>query len=307
MDDNKLRQIIKKGVINIIKSDYNNSYMDNIEEINSKLFKIFGKGEEKRAILLDVLVEIYLENFKTYDGDEIFLHNLIEFDDGKGVNPKLILPYILDGKFDIKELGLSFLFKLFFLTKNDKLLLDIINLGFEPHYIVLHLIKGAVKYKSLLSDETYLSKIKNLIHDLDYTDFLELLSIIDRKDKLMELPPPILDMIINKNDNMSYVTQSMIWNHIGRKYIFMFKKLDGKDFVPVGSPLFGIILVRDKKTQLFGYVNKEGTLIIPTVFNEISGLKNDKITGEVYTDKGDMKAGYYIMDKEGKILDYVKN
>lgn len=321
--DNKAKDIIKRTINTFIKNSGIN-YLSNIEAVNSHIFR-FAKGNREQ-IVLEALIEYYFENIRPNEnpsylkagGDEIFLHNLLYFDNSKGFNPKLIVPYILNGTFDANDLSLSTLFTLYSATKDNELLDKIIETNNNPKLIVIWFLKEVKQEKSLLKNETYLNVLKTLIEKMDLYRFGELLGDINRGKGILRLPTPILDIFIEKiNSGYSFGEQSFLWNVLkmgaySKELLDLFHELANKDFIPVGSNR-KLIMIQSKKDGGFGYVNEDGKIIIPPIFDELSGVNRvsyegiTSIVGHIQRDKGDMKAGYYSMSKEGKVLSYSKD
>lgn len=318
--DNKLKDFFKKTISNLVKTTYNGEYIGNMEDINTHLIK-FAKGG-KEPIVLQALVEYYFESVRPSQnqsylkagGDELFLHNLIYLGGSKGFNPQSILTYVLNDTFDVNDIALGTLFELFLLTKDERLLNKIINSNNSYPLIILWLIRGTKKQKTLLKNSAYLDVLKDLINRLDSYDFSGLITKIDGGGGGMsKLPEPILNIFKEKiSTQYNFSQQAILWNTTGRIFFLMYDKLRDKDFQPVGSnPKF--IMIKNMKSGKLGYADENGKIIIPTIFDELSAVNKVKydgivsVTGHLHSDEGDMKAGYYKISKEGKVLSYSKD
>jgi len=301
--ENKLKDLIKKTIKTEVNLKHDGDFYGKMGIIVKDLFRMFGKKED---ILLDSLVEYYNEHPDDTPSTTTFVNLLLNLNgQNKGFNPNLVAQQIKNGHLNVNDIAETLLLNLYSLTKDD--------------YFIMTgklsiLVVSTIKNKKLLKDEKYINLIKKTINedidtDHDMKEFLE--SLINRyRVKYEKIPTQIIEMIKDRMKNITtYRTQVGIWFGINRNYNDLFDLINNKSFRPLLITKINTVMVRDKVTNLYGYVDSNAEFIIPTIFDELGTLAYTEegwaVLGHIKSRREGMEVGYYRMDgNNGELLKY---
>jgi hypothetical protein len=314
--DLKLKELIFKDIIRRIDSKFEGNYGYNSKEINNYFYSLYGKKEEE---LLDALIDYYYKYaFKIKLPLEQFIKNLLDFGNGIGFNPNLVGNLMLNNKINNKLLTTDFIYSLTKKIKNKELFIKFLNdhnALQDDDYGLFYLLKLIVSGKPFINDQELIDIFKNKFNSLD--DNLKEIFIIDisspSRNKIIEkVPKEIKNEFIKYIHSLSFADQANIshltYGELPREFYSKLHTLDS-DYKIIGSPQGRnkLMIIQKKNEKLYGYINGEGKVIIPPLFDEVSYVTSDgKIRALADTDRGDIKAGIYHIDQDGKIIKIVK-
>jgi hypothetical protein len=310
--EDKLKSIIQKDIERRVKDQFQGKYVKHMLEVNEILFKLYGKKEK---ILLDALVNYFtkLDESKEPQYVEYFIEYFIDDLIERKINPNLILNYFLNGTFNLDDLTNNTLFQLIKLTKNKDFLLKVIKEK-DNEFNFKALLKLILGKNPLGLDndiiEIEVSLFKEITNNFDMTKISEILNFILLSKRFKNLPKQLLDEVKNYINSLNFVDQAEI-NRLtyGELPNQFFDKLRNIDYKIIGSPQGEkkLMIIRNPNEKLYGYVNGEGKVIIPPLFDEVGNLQPDgkiKVFSDV--DRGDVKAGIYYINQEGKIIQIIQ-
>lgn len=315
--DNKIKELILKDIPRRIDTKFQGNYdVYNSNEVNNYFYSLYGKKEEE---LLDALIDYYYEYaFKIRLPLKVFIKNLLDFGNGKGFNPNLVTNYILNDKLNNKLLTTDFIYSLTKKTKNKELFIKFLNdhhVLQDGDYGIFYLLKLIVSGKPFINDQELIDIFKNKFNSLD--DNLKEIFIVDisspSRNKIIEkVPKEIKDEFKKYIHSLSFVGQAEInrltYGELPEEFYSKIHTLDS-NYKIIGSPQGknNLMIIQKKNEKLYGYINGEGKVIIPPLFDEVSNVTSDgKIRVLADTDRGDIKAGIYHIDQDGKIIKIVK-
>lgn len=303
--EDKLKEIIKREIKNQVKIKYNDQFYVHINPILRDLLRVFGKKEDT---LLNAIMEFHNE-YKSDDRDDnSFINRLID----NNYNPIIITKYLKNNDLNIDN---STLLHLYYLTKDTDFLVNVIG-------DLSTMIKASIKNKKLVKDQFFLDTLSKSINELNPSSLMELLRTLNlgRGVSYASIPQPIIEMLKNHiEETMNYVEQTRVML-LNRNYSDLFDLVNEKKFKPVLISNIGMfIMVEDISDKLYGYVDKDGNIIIPTIFDEMGvvngngfrGQESNQVRyytfGHIMKKREDMDVGYYKMDLEnGELIDYTK-
>jgi len=307
--EDRFKKTFKISIEDDIDTKYDDNYIDNVGEIiNSYLTPL--KGTTKEEYFLDVLIDIFNSKYYGQKLENDFIDNLSSFD------PNIIVKNILNGNLNVENISLKKLFDFFSRTKNLEFLeyfFDKNRHGSTSLPLTVNMVRTIVKDPKLLKNEKINEMLETSLQSFDIDDFTTFLEYAPF-DKIGNIIKPIINTYSLPEQVRIY--QRLIYSHRDKlEFKKLFEKiydLYNKNIIILGSfhssqkiPNHQISIIMDMGTDLYGYIDNDGKIIIPPKFNEISSAnKNGVITGKVIRKIDSLEPGYYKIDETGKVLEY---
>lgn len=309
----RLKELILKDIKRIVDVEYDGKYVPNMTEINSKLFKFYGKkGNELVSAILDFFTKN--EEIKSSSNDLLTELLLFYIQNPYRYDPNIIVDYILEDKLNIRELSLVKIFNVITFSNNVNLLLKVtknVTRSFTMADVFKETVRLLSSNKTIGSNSDAIELAIKLFLNLtnSHRDINYIVDMIYYMGKYYgKLPEPLKNELIRYIDALSFADQSKISfevNNIPKELFTKLNKTD--DYIIIGKPDIktGLVLIKSKN-ELYGYIDfNSHKIIISPMFDEISSVnKKHQIVGKVLKKRSEMNPGYYKMDSEGRIIEF---
>lgn len=305
--NDKLKDLILGQIRRMVDLEYDGHYFPNLTHINDKLFKQYGKkSDELVTALLEYVTntEDYQFFIKSFIRDLMFNSKMI----GNKSNFFIMVNFILEDKLDMAGLTISSVFDLIRITGSKNLLfksLDYVTMD----SVFMRTIR--LENKKFISDPDVINLEIQLFNKIvkkykNEKDFL--INFLYNIGEVFDLIPEPLKKEIEKFVNsLSFEDQTTIKHqgiNLPNEYLNKLKISD--DYMIIGTPdsATGLTAIKGKN-NLYGYINRDSKIVIPTNFDEISSVnKKGLITGKVRKKIDNLESGYYKMDQFGTVVEF---
>lgn len=293
--EEKFKNLLLKDIERRVKSVFNDDYKGHIDEINRYFFKLYGR---KERILLETLTT-YANSLNV--DNELFLASLIDIFD---IN--VITDLILNNLIRTNDVRENIWRELISESSSKPLLFKFLNQTTTNPFIKFRILLNLMVKANPLT--FYRDVIEIIVKIFKYLtekyEFLYILDVLNLEKNLKKLPNFFIEEIKKYIDSLTFEEQvklKQIYKNIPKDF---FTKIKESDYIIIGRPdVSGVIMVKNLD-YLYGYIDKNEELIIPTVFDEISSVnKRGLIVGKVNIKRGEVDRGIYKMDTTGKIVE----
>lgn len=305
----RLKELILKDIKRIVDVEYDGKYVPNMTEINSKLFKFYGKkGNE----LVSAILDFFTKNEEIKSSSNDLLTELLVFyiQNPYRYDPNIIVDYILEDKLNIRELSLVKIFNVITFSNNVNLLLKVtknVTRSFTMADVFKETVRLLSSNKTIGSNSDAIELAIKLFLNLtnSHRDINYIVDMIYYMGKYYgKLPEPLKNELIRYIDALSFADQSKISfevNNIPKELFTKLNKTD--DYSVIGKPgATGLSLIKTKD-NLYGYIDTRSNVVIQPEFDEISSVNNKGIiTGKINKKRGNKSPGYYKMDTNGNVV-----
>jgi hypothetical protein len=278
--NNKLKSFLITRLESKLKTQYNNDFITMLNNMNSIMNELIQQTKNP-ALVFSTIFDFYLK-LKDIDPSVEQSSFMEQLGNYKKLEPKLrkiyltvLSKYIKAGKFHLPDIRHDKIGMDMLGSSGSEDFLELFYLG--TNYTLEELIKGIIKYKNLSKLQPFIDKIIDKIQNeysiVELTGGIKLL--VDHPEKIKKVPQRIYDALIDRINSLSFYYQARMYFALDRKGMEFLHKLN-TDYQLIGTfhgPTNELrAIIKDKKTQEYGFIDEHGKVIIKPIFDSVGSF-----------------------------------